>query len=74
MLRPFFWGVGAVTLWDELWIATALLLVMEGVVPFMSPVAMRRALVMMAAMDDRTMRITGLVSMVLGVVILYIVH
>jgi len=63
-----------VTLWDELWIATALLLVMEGIVPFMSPVMMRRALVMMAAMDDRAMRLTGLVSMVLGVVILYIVR
>lgn len=62
------------TLWDELWIATALLLVMEGIVPFMSPVMMRRALVMMAAMDDRAMRLTGLVSMVLGVVILYIVR
>lgn len=62
------------TLWDELWIATALLLVMEGIVPFMSPVMMRRALVMMAAMDDRAMRVTGLVSMLVGVVILYIVH
>lgn len=62
------------TLWDELWIATALLLVMEGVVPFMSPVTMRRALVMMAAMDDRVMRLAGLASMVLGVAILYLVH
>lgn len=74
MLRPFFWGYGAVTLWDELWVATALLFVMEGIVPFLSPVMTRRALVMMASMNDQTMRLSGLASMVLGVVILYIVH
>lgn len=62
------------TLWDELWVATALLLVMEGIVPFLSPPMMRRALVMMAAMEDQSLRMAGLASMVLGVIILYIVH
>lgn len=61
-------------LWDELWIATALLLVIEGIIPFLSPVLTRRALAMMAEMDDRTMRVSGLVSMVLGVVVLYLVR
>ena len=37
------------------------------------PDAMRKALAMMAQMDDRTMRISGLVSMVAGVVLLYLV-
>lgn len=61
-------------LWDELWVATALLLVFEGIIPFLSPALMRRALAAMGAMDDQTMRISGLVSMVIGVVVLYLVH
>jgi uncharacterized protein YjeT (DUF2065 family) len=63
-----------VSLWDELWIAMALMLVLEGLLPFLSPVTLRRALVAAAQMDDRTMRMTGLASMVAGVVLLYLVH
>lgn len=59
--------------WDVMWVATALMLVIEGIIPFLKPDAMRKALAMMAQMDDRTMRISGLVSMVAGVVLLYLV-
>jgi len=59
--------------WDVVWVATALMLVIEGIIPFLKPDAMRKALTMMAQMDDRTMRISGLVSMVAGVVLLYLV-
>jgi hypothetical protein len=59
--------------WDVMWVATALMLVIEGIIPFLKPDAMRKALTMMAQMDDRTMRISGLVSMVAGVVLLYLV-
>lgn len=61
-------------LWDELWAAMALVLVFEGIMPFLSPNALRRALELVAQMDDRSMRVSGLVSMVLGVLILYLVH
>lgn len=59
--------------WDVMWVATALMLVIEGIIPFLKPDAMRKALTMMAQMDDRAMRISGLVSMVAGVVLLYLV-
>ena len=59
--------------WDVMWVATALMLVIEGIIPFLKPDAMRKALVMMAQMDDRAMRISGLVSMVAGVLLLYLV-
>ena len=60
--------------WDELWIATALLLVIEGIIPFLSPTLMRRALATISGMDDHSLRLSGLVSMVIGVVVLYLVH
>lgn len=61
-------------MWNELWVALALMLVLEGVVPFLSPDALRRMLQAMAAMDDHSMRMAGLVSMLAGVGLLYLVH
>ncbi len=61
-------------MWNELWVALALLLVLEGIVPFLSPDALRRMLQVMASMDDRKMRTAGLISMLAGVGLLYLVH
>jgi len=61
-------------MWHELLAAVALMLVIEGVLPFLSPAAMRRAFAAMAAMDDRALRLSGLVSMAAGVILLYIVR
>jgi uncharacterized protein YjeT (DUF2065 family) len=55
----------------SLWIATALMLVIEGLMPFINPTVFRRALLQMAAMKDQQLRIIGLFSMVVGVVLLY---
>lgn len=54
----------------ELLGALGLLLVIEGVVPFLSPRRFRQALLQFAAIEDRTMRIVGLVCMVGGVLLL----
>jgi len=61
-------------MWHDLLVAFALLLVLEGVWPFLSPDSLRRALQLMTEQDDRSLRITGLVSMVIGVVLLYVVN
>ena len=58
-------------MWDDLWAAMALMLVIEGIVPFLSPDAMRRMLAAMLQMDDRSIRIAGFVSMLVGVALLY---
>lgn len=50
------------------------MLVIEGVVPFLSPAVMRQALLTMAQMDDRSLRLSGLLSMVIGVVLLYLLR
>jgi uncharacterized protein YjeT (DUF2065 family) len=60
--------------WSDLLAALALLLVIEGVIPFVNPQALRRMLATMSELDDRSLRIAGLVSMILGLVILSIVR
>jgi len=60
--------------WRDLFVALALLLVIEGIFPFLNPGAMRNLLQMMTQMDDKTLRFSGLTSMVAGVLILYLVN
>lgn len=59
---------------QDLWVALALMLVLEGIIPFLSPDTLRRMLAAMAQMDDRSMRIAGLASMLAGLALLYLVH
>jgi len=61
-------------MWTDLWAALALMLVLEGVLPFLSPAVVRRMLETVSQVDDRSMRISGLVSMMAGLVLLYIVR
>jgi len=60
--------------WSDLWAAFALYLVLEGVMPFLSPAALKRTLLQLAQLDDRTLRIAGLASMAAGAVLLYAVR
>ncbi|CRI67361.1 conserved hypothetical protein [Thiocapsa sp. KS1] len=55
-------------------VAVALLLVIEGMLPFLSPERFRRLLLLMAAENKRSLRLAGLASMVSGVVLLYLVN
>lgn len=54
--------------------AIAMMLVIEGILPFLNPAGLRRTLLMLAEQDDRALRVMGLISMVAGVILLYIVH
>jgi uncharacterized protein len=60
--------------WSDLWAAFALYLVLEGLMPFANPGAMKRTLAQLSQLDERTLRIVGLVSMVAGAVLLYFVR
>lgn len=60
--------------WGDLGVAIALVLVIEGVMPFLAPASLRRTLATMAAMPDRSLRIIGAVSMMLGLVLLYFIR
>ncbi len=63
-----------VFMWQEIFIALALLLVIEGMMPFLNPRGMKQMMQTMAEMDDRTLRIFGFVSMLLGLILLYTVN
>ena len=58
---------------DVLLAALALMLVLEGLLPFLSPTLWRQVFSRMLAMKDGQIRFIGLSCMVAGVVILYVV-
>ena len=60
--------------WQILPVAIALVFIIEGLLPFISPKRWRAMLALAQQMDDRAVLSVGLGSMVLGVVILYLVH
>lgn len=61
-------------MWNELLIAVALILVIEGIMPFINPAGLRKMMLLATQMDDNTLRVIGLASMVSGLVLLYLVH
>lgn len=60
--------------WSDLAAAFALYLVIEGLLPFVSPRGWKNSVAMIAQMNDRQLRIFGLISMVAGVLLLAIVR
>ena len=60
--------------WKVLPVAIALVFIIEGMLPFISPRRWREMLAMVGQMDDRVIRNIGLGSMLFGVVLLYLVH
>ena len=61
-------------MWHELLVAIALLLVIEGIIPFLNPQGLRRTLLLISQMTDNTLRFAGLTFMVLGCLLLYVVN
>ena len=61
-------------MWHDLLAAIALVLVIEGVMPFLNPESLRKALLLISRMNDSTLRFTGLTSMLLGVLLLYLIN
>lgn len=59
---------------NDFWAALALVLVIEGVMPFLSPSGLRRTMRTVIEMDDRALRTLGLLSMLSGTLLLYLVH
>ena len=57
--------------WSDFWVALALVMVIEGLLPAITPQGYRKAMMSMAQMDSRSIRITGLVTMCAGALFLY---
>jgi uncharacterized protein YjeT (DUF2065 family) len=61
-------------MWHDLRAAFGLMLVLEGVLPFLNPSGIRQALLQMTQMEDRVLRLVGLGSMLTGLLVLYVIR
>jgi len=61
-------------MWHELAVAFCLMLVLEGIIPFISPGRWRKMLLVLDQIDDNTMRMIGLGSMLTGTVLLLLIN
>ena len=61
-------------MWDTLLIAFALMLVIEGLLPFLIPGVWRETFRKLTEIDDRQIRFIGLTSMLAGLLLLYLVN
>jgi uncharacterized protein YjeT (DUF2065 family) len=60
--------------WSDLFAALALYLVLEGVMPFLSPPSVKRLMQALSSLQDRQLRLFGLASMSAGLALLYFVR
>lgn len=60
--------------WSDLFAALALYLVLEGVMPFLSPQSVKRLMQALSSLEDRQLRWFGLASMSAGIALLYFVR
>ena len=59
-------------MWREIGIAFSLMLVIEGIIPFLYPGRWRQLVANLAGIDNSTLRLMGLGSMITGLVLLYL--
>lgn len=61
-------------MWVDLAKAFCLMLVLEGIMPFLAPGRWRNMAALLAQVDDRSMRMMGLFSMLIGAGTLYFIN
>ena len=61
-------------MWQDILTAFALYLILEGMIPFVSPSRFRRTVEQIAKLGDNNVRMAGLVAMAAGLIMLFIVR
>jgi|TARA_B110000263_G_C14803691_1_gene283213 uncharacterized protein YjeT (DUF2065 family) len=61
-------------LWHELGVGLCLVLVIEGIMPFLFPHQWQEMALKAAEIDEKTMRAMGLASMLIGTGLLYLIN
>ena len=61
-------------MWHELLVAFAMVLIIEGVLPFLHPAGFRTTITALGRLRDGQLRTIGAGSMLLGIIALYIVY
>jgi uncharacterized protein len=60
--------------WSDLLAAVAIVLVLEGLLPFINPNGTRRVFARLALVSSTELRVAGLLSLILGLLLLYFVR
>ncbi len=58
--------------WDDLLNAIALVMIIEGILPFVSPESLKKTYQKMQELPDDTLRKVGIGSIVLGMLLLFL--
>lgn len=61
-------------MWEHLGIAVCLMLILEGILPFLYPGRWRQLVATLATVSDKQLRTMGLVSMLIGVIALCLLN
>lgn len=61
-------------MWREIGIAFSLMLIIEGIIPFLYPGRWRKLVATLADIENSALRLMGLGSMIAGVVLLYLIN
>jgi uncharacterized protein len=61
-------------MWRDLGVALCLVLVIEGILPFLYPRRWRIMALSLAQVNDATMRVVGFASMLIGTLLLYLIR
>lgn len=59
-------------MWEALLTALALMLVLEGIIPFLYPAKWRNLVATLSRITDKHLRMMGLLSMLAGLILLYV--
>lgn len=60
--------------WNDLFAALALVFVIEGLLPFINPSAYKSTMMQMATFPEKSIRMIGFGSMIVGVVLLFLIR
>lgn len=61
-------------MWETLGKAVCLMLILEGILPFLYPGRWRQLVAVLATVSDQQLRVSGLVCMLIGVLALYLLN
>ena len=60
--------------WTEILTACALLLVLEGILPFVGPSRYKQLVAQIVRLSDNQLRAAGLIAMIAGLLLLFLVR
>jgi uncharacterized protein len=60
--------------WADLLAALAILLVLEGLLPFLNPGTTKRMFAQLSELGERELRVAGLIAIVAGLLLLFFVR